>query len=279
MSTYLIGDIHGCYTSLKKILNTVKFNPKIDTLWITGDLVAKGPHSLEVLNLIYKLKNSVRIVLGNHDLNLLRSYANFNYRYKKKYACHTNIFQSSHADKLINWLRYQPMLQIDESKKIIMTHAGITPTWTICAAKKNAKEIEKILQSKHYAMFLQNIQSTKITTTHSLLNVQDKNLTRIIHNINIFTKMRYLYPDGQLDLKFKDIPEKSPYPLQPWFNLPRLIPSCYNIIFGHWSTLEGKGTPDNIYGLDSGCYRGKQLTLLQWENKNFIRISCTPRAL
>ena len=75
MSTYLIGDVHGCYDELIALLEQVEFNPETDTLWLTGDLVARGPGSLEVLRFVKQLGDSVRIVLGNHDLHLLAVFA------------------------------------------------------------------------------------------------------------------------------------------------------------------------------------------------------------
>ena len=46
MATYLIGDVHGCYDELIALLHKVEFTPGKDTLWLTGDLVARGPGSL-----------------------------------------------------------------------------------------------------------------------------------------------------------------------------------------------------------------------------------------
>ncbi|MGV3345053.1 metallophosphoesterase, partial [Enterobacteriaceae bacterium LUAb1] len=75
MSTYLIGDVHGCYNELNALLQQVAFDPSQDTLWLTGDLVARGPASLEVLRYVRSLGDSAKIVLGNHDLHLLAVYA------------------------------------------------------------------------------------------------------------------------------------------------------------------------------------------------------------
>ncbi|XNM63869.1 metallophosphoesterase [Escherichia coli] len=75
MSTYLIGDIHGCYDELIALLQQVEFTPGKDTLWLTGDLVARGSGSLEVLRYVKSLGDCVKIVLGNHDLHLLAVFA------------------------------------------------------------------------------------------------------------------------------------------------------------------------------------------------------------
>ncbi|HAI06154.1 MAG TPA: diadenosine tetraphosphatase, partial [Pantoea sp.] len=140
MSTYLIGDVHGCYDELRALLQQVDFNPQQDTLWLTGDLVARGPGSLEVLRYVKSLGDAVRLVLGNHDLHLLAVYAGIS-RNKPKDRL-TPLLEADDADELINWLRRQPLLQVDEEHKLVMGHAGITPQWDIETAKKCAREVE-----------------------------------------------------------------------------------------------------------------------------------------
>ncbi|WMY94799.1 MAG: bis(5'-nucleosyl)-tetraphosphatase (symmetrical) ApaH [Arsenophonus sp.] len=264
MSTYLIGDIHGCYDELKALLKKVKFNPTKDILWITGDLVARGPHSLKVLRYIKTISTSVKIVLGNHDLNLISIYYKIN-RHKPKDKL-KKILSSPDAALLINWLRKQPLLQIDDEKKIIMSHAGITPQWDLQTAKICAKEIETILRSNVYPIFLQSIYGNAPNTWSSQL----KGLSRLRFSTNVFTRMRYCWPNGRLNLEWKGTPEKTPLPLIPWFNLMRKIPQDYTIIFGHWSSLKGKGTPHGIYCLDTGCCWGGKLTLMRWEDKKYF---------
>lgn len=133
MSTYLIGDVHGCYDELIALLKQVDFTPGQDTLWLTGDLVARGPGSLDVLRYVKSLGDSVRMVLGNHDLHLLAVYAGIS-RNKPKDRI-TPLLEAPDADELLNWLRRQPLLQIDEEKKLVMAHAGITPQWDLETAK------------------------------------------------------------------------------------------------------------------------------------------------
>lgn len=133
MATYLIGDVHGCYDELIALLQQVEFTPDTDTLWLTGDLVARGPGSLDVLRYVKSLGNSVRLVLGNHDLHLLAVFAGIS-RNKPKDRL-TPLLEAPDADELLNWLRRQPLLQVDEKKKLVMAHAGITPQWDLQTAK------------------------------------------------------------------------------------------------------------------------------------------------
>ncbi|MBT9432423.1 bis(5'-nucleosyl)-tetraphosphatase (symmetrical) ApaH [Candidatus Sodalis endolongispinus] len=266
MSTYLIGDIHGCYDELKIILAQVRFDPAVDTLWLTGDLVARGPGSLEVLRLVRSLGDSVRMVLGNHDLHLLAVYAGIS-RNKPKDRIKP-LLEAPDADELINWLRRQPVLQVDEEKKLVMAHAGITPQWDLATARQCAREVEAVLKSDSYPLFLDAMYGDMQNNWSPELS----GLARLRFSTNVFTRMRYCFPNGQLEMNCKDTPEKAPAPLLPWFALPGPVPECYSLVFGHWASLMGQGTPAHIYGLDTGCCWGGELTLLRWEDKAFTRV-------
>ena len=76
MANYVVGDIQGCFEEFKNGLDLIKFKSSKDFLWITGDLVNRGPDSLKVLEHVMKIKNSVHIVLGNHDLHYLNCFFN-----------------------------------------------------------------------------------------------------------------------------------------------------------------------------------------------------------
>ncbi|WWO95373.1 MAG: bis(5'-nucleosyl)-tetraphosphatase (symmetrical) ApaH [Candidatus Dasytiphilus stammeri] len=277
MSTYLIGDVHGYYNELCILLNRVSFNPKKDILWLTGDLVARGPNSLKVLRYVKSLENSVRLVLGNHDLNLIALSGG---NYKKTTPDLEEIINSSDADDLIDWLRHQPLLQIDEEKKIIMSHAGIYPKWDLYTAKQCAREVELILASNDYIAFINSMYNSNINNIPNNWNPNLKGMARWRFITNVLTRMRYCYPQGQLDLVCKDPPSSVSTLLKPWFSLPNQIISLdeeasYTIIFGHWAALNGQHTPQGIIGLDTGCCWGGSLTMLCWEKKTLIVQSCS----
>lgn len=135
MATYLIGDVHGCYDELIALLHKVEFTLERYPL-ADGRSGRARPGSLDVLRYVKSLGDSVRLVLGNHDLHLLAVFAGIS-RNKPKDRL-TPLLEAPDADELLNWLRRQPLLQIDEEKKLVMAHAGITPQW-ICRPPKSAR--------------------------------------------------------------------------------------------------------------------------------------------
>ncbi|MBT0724237.1 bis(5'-nucleosyl)-tetraphosphatase (symmetrical) [Rosenbergiella sp. S61] len=264
MSTYLIGDIHGCYQELCQLLDQVAFDPAQDQLWLTGDLVARGPDSLKVLRKVKSLGDSARIVLGNHDLHLLAVYAGVSKNKSKDRL--QPLLDAEDCDELINWLRRQPLLQIDQQKQLIMAHAGITPQWDLETAQRCASDIEAVLASDSYPLLLDAMYG-------DMPNNWSENLTglaRLRFSTNALTRMRYCFPGGQLDMICKEKPEEATPPLQPWFDIPRQLPEAFTVVFGHWASLEGKGTPSNVIGLDTGCCWGGALTLLHWEDGRYF---------
>jgi len=71
---FICGDIHGCYSLLYSELDMLNFDESKDRLFCTGDLVDRGPESLDVLDIIDK--SWFHSVLGNHDLFACEFYAN-----------------------------------------------------------------------------------------------------------------------------------------------------------------------------------------------------------
>ncbi|MES4611493.1 MAG: bis(5'-nucleosyl)-tetraphosphatase (symmetrical) ApaH [Ewingella sp.] len=265
MSTYLIGDVHGCIDELKALLAQVNFNPEQDRLWLTGDLVARGPNSLEVLRYVSALGESVRMVLGNHDLHLLAIYAGISFNKPKDRL--NPLLEAEDADELINWLRRQPVLQVDEELKLVMAHAGITPQWDLETAQMCAREVEAVLSSDTYPLFLDAMYGDMPNNWSPELS----GLARLRFSTNALTRMRYCFPNGQLDMMCKDTPENAPRPLKPWFDIESPIRQAgYSIAFGHWASLEGKGAPEGVYALDTGCCWGGVLTMIRWEDKQYF---------
>lgn len=261
MATYAIGDIQGCYSSLMNLLDQVGFNNNSDSLWFAGDLINRGPESLETLRFIYSIKESVKVVLGNHDLHLLaiaHGHANL-----KKSDTIADILSAEDRDELLDWLIQQPLCHYDEKLNIIMSHAGIPPCWTLEQALSFAEEVHQLLISTNANHFFANMYGNKPDIWKDDLTGIERQ--RVI--VNYFTRMRFCKKNGKLDLKqtgatYKDT--KKGY--DAWFNYPSQIPKKCQIVFGHWAAIEGKTSKKRMHALDTGCVWGSNLTALRLED-------------
>lgn len=266
MSDYLVGDIHGCNFELQALLKKTKFDIENDTLWVTGDLASRGPQAIEVLEFLYSIKNKVRMVLGNHDIHLLATYYGIKNKKNKNFK---EILKQKNIDKIIHWIQNQPLMQIDYDKKLIMTHAGITPQWDFNTAKECAKEIQNELSSNNCNIFLKKVYKNKeVTDWNQCLKKED----RFSFGLNVFTKMRYCFLNGNLKIKFKFSSKTNYSSIIPWFAFKsHKILSYYTIAFGHWASLKYHNIPKNVIPLDTGCCWGGELTMLKWENQKYFK--------
>ena len=144
MATYAIGDIQGCFGSFSRLLERCAFDPAVDQLWLVGDLVNRGPRSLETLRFVRDLGASAITVLGNHDLSLLMASEGFGKRGKGD--TFDDILDAPDRDVLLGWLRRQPLCHVEDG--YCMVHAGLLPQWTIVEARALASIYFKQYQAK-----------------------------------------------------------------------------------------------------------------------------------
>lgn len=268
MSTYAIGDIQGCYQPFRRLLDQIQFDPAKDTLWIAGDLVNRGPQSLEVLRFLFSIRDSVIAVLGNHDLHLLGvAYAN---RKPGKQDTLTELLNAPDREVLLSWLRHLKIMHTDTALGYAMVHAGIPPQWTLNQAQLCAQELETVLRSDNFSIFLKDMYGNQPESWDDALTGNDR--LRLI--TNYFTRMRFCRADGTLDLITKDSANEAPEGFIPWFAHPHRKTVNDHILFGHWAALEGKTNTPNVYALDTGCVWGGQLTAMRLEDKQFFFCDC-----
>ena len=271
MALYFVGDIQGCLTELKALLSQVNFTPKVDELWLVGDLVARGPHSLETLRFIKSLGDSAKTVLGNHDLHLLATYAGL--KKVKKNDCLNDLLKAPDVEELMNWLAKQPLLLKIPTENAYMSHAGLSPQWSIDTAVEQAGIAHQYLASNNRKHWLSLMYGEQPNNWKNAVTAEEK----FRYTINAFTRMRYCVlsesitdesgnTDGALEFQCKEPPVAAPQNLTPWFNLTKL-PEGSSWIFGHWAALMGVCETEGIYALDTGCVWGEYMTLLRWEDK------------
>jgi bis(5'-nucleosyl)-tetraphosphatase (symmetrical) len=259
MATYIVGDLQGCYSPLCQLLDRVKFDPVTDTLWLTGDLVNRGPESLECLRFVKSLGKSVTTVLGNHDLHLL-AVAQAGIAPKRKDTL-TDILEASDRDELLDWLRHQPLMHVDERRKLALVHAGIFPGWTLTQAHICAQEVEAVLQSDESVTFFKHMYGNMPDNWCDSL----EGFARWRFITNAFTRMRVCDKHYALNMIYKEDVENIPKGYKPWFDYYH-PPAGWRIFFGHWAALLAKTGLENIIALDSGCVWGRFLTMLRIED-------------
>lgn len=268
MATYAIGDLQGCYDSLLRLLEKLKFDDTKDTLWFAGDLVNRGPDSLSTLRFVKSLADSAVTVLGNHDLHLLAIAAKHKSTNDKSLQ---EILNADDSEDLLNWLRQQPLLHHDPQFNFTMVHAGIYPGWSLKEAQQHASELETILRSDNYLDFVFNMYGNLPEKWNDNLESWD----RLRFICNSFTRMRFCEPDGTLNFKSHGAPGTHPENTLPWFDIAEHKAKNDRVIFGHWSTL-GRVNKHNVYALDTGCVWGGELTALRIDTSitEYISIEC-----
>lgn len=254
MQTYLIGDIQGCFDSLQALLKKIHFNADKDRLGFVGDLVNRGPKSLETLAFITQLENPL-IVLGNHDLHFLALY--FLGASKFHHIDHTldALLHSPHCEKYVRFLLQKPFLYREHH--FVMTHAGIPPQWSIADAETLSTEISSLLQKDPVAFFNHIYGNTPILW-HDNLTEWD----RARYIVNAFTRMRFCSAEGSLELNNKSDSTIDP-DFKPWFLWRDPASDQCDIYFGHWAALRGQCAAPHIFALDTGCGWGEQLTAME----------------
>jgi bis(5'-nucleosyl)-tetraphosphatase (symmetrical) len=269
MSTYAIGDVQGCFTELQQLLEKIKFNCDKDRLWFVGDLVNRGPDSLETLRFVKDLGASAVTVLGNHDLHLIIVAAG--HGKMRDDDTLQKILTSSDRDELIEWLKSLPLVYAEEN--YLMVHAGLLPQWTIKKAVTLAHEVQTALQGKQSDEFIASMYGNK--PDHWSDDLVGFDRLRVI--VNAMTRMRFCRPDGSIDLKYKGEVEKAPPDYLPWFDVPSRKSRDAVIICGHWSAL-GLLVRQNLLALDSGCLWGGSLSCIRLEDKQVFQVPCQAAA-
>ncbi|CAN7213998.1 MULTISPECIES: symmetrical bis(5'-nucleosyl)-tetraphosphatase [Pseudomonas] len=269
MTVYAVGDLQGCLDPLKCLLERVAFDTARDRLWLVGDLVNRGPKSLETLRFLYAMRDSLVCVLGNHDLHLLA--AAHNAERLKKSDTLREIIEAPDAADLLEWLRQQKLMHYDEQRDIAMVHAGIPPNWTLAKALKRAAEVEEVLRDDvRLPLFLDGMYGNEPAKWDGDL----QGIARLRVITNCFTRMRFCKADGTLDLKSKEGIDTAPPGYAPWFSHAERKTRGQKIIFGHWAALEGKCDEPGLFALDTGCVWGGAMTLLNVDSGERIRCSC-----
>lgn len=261
MAVYAVGDIQGCYKPLRKLLKKVGFDPARDRLWCVGDLVNRGPDSLSTLRFLRDLGEACVCVLGNHDLHLLEIAAG-----GETYRRDTlkPVVEAPDAAELIDWLRQQPMMHVDEQRGWAMVHAGLHPHWSMHEALSRARAIEAELQSEHWQEFCLQLHHVKFP----IREPGKEDPARLLFDAAVFTRTRYCTKNGYFnwDVRTGESTKKSD---KPWFRHKDAAwkRDGLHIVYGHWAARGLVTDQRMVLGLDSGCVWGGALTSVKLKKR------------
>lgn len=274
MAIYAVGDIQGCHDELRRLLDLVQFSPAQDRLWCVGDMVNRGPLSLETLRYLRSLGSAFTGVLGNHDLHFL-ALACGAFTEGKTRSLRT-LLDAPDCQELFEWVRHLPLAHREKVATssglttFLMVHAGIAPGWRFKQTVKLANEVEAALQGREYRQFLGDMYGNKPDQWSDELEGSKR--LRVI--TNVLTRIRFCTPEGRMDFTVKSEADNAPPGYVPWFTLQE--PRQHKVLlFGHWAMLHGRTNRSDIVGLDTGCVWGRAMTLLRLDTGERHQVSCS----
>ncbi|MCL2075779.1 MAG: symmetrical bis(5'-nucleosyl)-tetraphosphatase [Betaproteobacteria bacterium] len=265
MATYAIGDIQGCFAAFSRLLAEIEFNPERDRLWLTGDLVNRGPDSLETLRCVKSLGDAVVTVLGNHDIYLLRISEGAWIRRSRDDTLQ-EVLDAPDREELFAWLRHQPLCHVDGDYCLV--HAGLLPEWSVDQARALAGEVETELRGDAYQAFVARLWGSEPHVWSDDLEGIDR--LRVI--VNAMTRIRFCTSRGEMNFVAKGGLDNAPEGCMPWFMLPDRKSAGKTLITGHWSALGLVNSP-SLLALDTGYLWGGALTAVRLEDRKVFQVS------
>jgi bis(5'-nucleosyl)-tetraphosphatase (symmetrical) len=251
VARWAIGDVQGCCDELEELLRRIHFSADRDRLWLVGDLVNRGPHSLRTLRLVRSLGESALCVLGNHDLHLL-AVALAGAKVRKRDTL-GEVLAAPDRDALIEWLLHRPLAHYEPHCGDLMLHAGVVPQWSVALTMQLARQVEQAL-TQHTHELLAHMYGDEPDHWQPGLS----GIERLRFTVNVLTRLRFITPQGRIDLKQSGKPASHEM-LLPWFKAPDRATADTRIVFGHWSAL-GLHREPGVLGLDTGCVWGGSLS-------------------
>ncbi|CAB5704391.1 Bis(5'-nucleosyl)-tetraphosphatase, symmetrical [Delftia tsuruhatensis] len=274
MALYCIGDIQGCHDAFERLLRRVDFSASRDTLYVLGDLVNRGPDSDKVLRTCMAAGDSMRALLGNHDLHLLA--AAHGERRNSRRDTLARMLQAPDRDGLLDWLRHQPLARSHRTAlgdELLMVHAGVLPQWTSQEVMDLADEVHAVLRGARLPEFLKAMYGNQPDHWSPQLTGWER--LRVI--VNALTRLRFCTAQGTMDFDSAESADQAAPGLMPWFDVPGRATAGVPIAFGHWSTLGHVDRPD-LVALDTGCVWGGCLSMMRFgdrlSDRELIQVDC-----
>ncbi|MGI9305725.1 MAG: symmetrical bis(5'-nucleosyl)-tetraphosphatase [Gammaproteobacteria bacterium] len=263
MAVYAVGDIHGCLRTLQDLLARIAFSPARDSLWLTGDLVNRGPDSLGVLRWARANQHCITAVLGNHDLHLLAA------RFGARPAGDSlrAVLDAPDAEELLTWLRARPLMHAEGDYALL--HAGRLPEWEQAQTEDLAAETAAQIQNDDG--FFGEMFGNSPARWHPALSAPARR--RAV--VNALTRLRIIGADGEMILNYAGAPRNRPPKSAPWFDVPHRRRWTATAVCGHWSAL-GLLLRQDLAAIDGGCLWGGTLAALRLEDRKIFQVAAHP---
>lgn len=268
MSLYAIGDVQGCWDSLAALLAQIGAGVGGGAgggtqLWLAGDLVNRGPRSLDVLRWAMREERAGRVtaVLGNHDLHLLARVAGVRPRGKRDTL--EEVLAAPDRDELVDWLRHRPLLHREGDR--LMVHAGLVPAWTADQAEELAREVEAELRGPSWTRMVGALADAPAAWRARMAPAERRALA-----LSALVSIRTVHPGGAMERRFSGPPGEAPPGCVPWFDHPARRSRDVRVVCGHWAALGLVVRPD-LAALDTGCVWGERLTALRLEDDQVVQ--------
>jgi bis(5'-nucleosyl)-tetraphosphatase (symmetrical) len=231
-----VGDVQGCGVEFGELLERVRGVHGEDfELWLVGDLINRGPASLQVLGTVRPLveQGRARYVLGNHEIWLLESF--FGQRPLRYPDTMADLLSRPDIDDWIEWIRRRPLVETGElsGRPFAMVHAAIHPDWGLDTLVARAREAEARLGDADRSVaerFLAGDREGDVALDALLL----------------ITSCRSFGPGGSWS-SGEPVP-----PAVPWHAAWSRSAHSYSVVYGHWA-LQGLHVAPGLRGLDTGC--------------------------
>lgn len=264
MESWVIGDVHGCFGTLQRLVARLP-GPHRRRLLMVGDLVNRGPSSLEILRWAVNQPDLV-VTLGNHDLHLLARAEGL--VEAEPGDTLDGILDAPDRDELLAWLRRQPLLHRVGSS--VLVHAGVCPSWGPAMASEMAQKVSRELAGAGGARLLDAYVRRQRNGWRC-----DDDGRHLATVLSVVSGVRTLDAGGAPCHEHTGPPETAPDGYRPWFS--RLPPSWsgLTVFFGHWAAL-GFRRLDGVVALDSGCVYGGHLTAVRVEDGVVVQEPLAP---
>jgi bis(5'-nucleosyl)-tetraphosphatase (symmetrical) len=269
ITTWAVGDVQGCWKTLRALLRRLGYPRHSPRLWLAGDLVNRGPGSLEVLRWAADQGERVVAVLGNHDIHLLMVAAGL--RAEKPGDTLERLLRARDRDELLAWLRARPLVHRDG--RFVLVHGGLWPSWSPAEAVRLSAQASRLVESGEALSALAQIKgtppwrpakarlaSTRSAGTRSVARSGALSPEQAATFIRLVTTLRLIDPRrGGHPVKYAGPPEAGPRGAMPWYAVPGRRSHHGVLVFGHWAA-HGLTVRDRLIALDSGCVWGRALS-------------------